>query len=91
MPVQTLGDAWMLGGRLHVRCLLVVPKPKSRNPTITMCDTTTELDMKTLVWTRGERLPLDKLPYLFRCPRCGNRKVNVMFDVPNQPNVRAAE
>jgi hypothetical protein len=91
MGVQTLGDAWMLGWRLHVRCLLIVPKPKSRNATMTMCDTTTELDMKTLVWTRGEGMPLDRLQGLFRCPKCGSRKITVAFDVPNQPNVRAAE
>lgn len=38
-----------------------------------------ELDMKTLVWTRGELRPLDR------------RKITLAFEVPNQPNAQAAE
>jgi hypothetical protein len=41
--------------------------------------------MKTLVWTRGEAFPLDQLATDLKCPRCGNRKVQVVFEVPNQP------
>jgi hypothetical protein len=44
-----------------------------------------ELDMKTLVWTRGEQFPLDQLESRLKCPRCGQRRVTVMFDIPNRP------
>jgi hypothetical protein len=33
---------------------------------------------------------LDKLPSLFRCPKCGNRVITVAFEVPNQPKAEAA-
>jgi predicted RNA-binding Zn-ribbon protein involved in translation (DUF1610 family) len=91
MGVQTLGDAWKLGWRIRVQCLLVGIKPKSRDREVVWCNTTTELDMKTLVWTRGHNMPLPTLKGLFRCPNCGNRKISVVYDVPNQPNIRAAE
>ena len=55
------------------------------------CDTSTGLDMKTLVWARGEAMSLDRPPALFRCPKCGSRKITVAFDVPNQPKAEAAE
>lgn len=91
MSITTLGEAWRLGWRVRVRCLLIGRKPKSRDRTTVWCDTTTELDMKTLVWTRGEKMPLDRLSALFRCPNCGNRKITVAFEVPNQPKAEAAE
>jgi len=47
--------------------------------------------LHTLVWTRGQGMPLDRLQGLFCCPRCGGRKITVAFQVPNQPNVEAAE
>lgn len=91
MTVNTLGDAWRLGWRIRVRCLVIGRKPKTRDREAIFCDTTTELDMKTLVWTRGEAMPLDRLQSLFRCPKCGSRKITVAFDVPNQPKAEAAE
>ncbi len=91
MPVDTLGMAWRLGWRVRVRCLVIGRKPKSRDRTTVWCDTSTELDLKTLVWTRGDAMPLDRLAELFRCPNCGNRKIAVAFEVPNQPKAEAAE
>ena len=41
--------------------------------------------------TALEKMPLERIASLFRCPRCGSRKIHVVFDVPNQPNVKAAE
>jgi DNA-directed RNA polymerase subunit RPC12/RpoP len=38
--------------------------------------------MKTLVWTRGE---LDQLESRLKCPRCGSRRVTVVFEIPNRP------
>jgi predicted RNA-binding Zn-ribbon protein involved in translation (DUF1610 family) len=89
MSVNTLGEAWRLGWRLRVRCFVHRRKKSGREGT--WCDTSAELDMKTLVWTRGDRLPIDSLAGLFRCPKCGNRAIRVAFEVPNQPNAQAAE
>ena len=41
--------------------------------------------MKTLIWTPGELMPLDLLWERLRCPKCGNRKIHVYFEVPNIP------
>jgi hypothetical protein len=48
--------------------------------------------MKTLVWTRGDNFPLDQLESRLKCPRCGGRRVKVIFSVPGNPKLqRAAE
>jgi hypothetical protein len=55
-----------------------------------MCESSAELDLKSLVWTRGEAFPLDQLASRLKCPRCGNRNVQVFFDVPGKPGARRA-
>ena len=62
MPVQTLGDAWKLGWRIRVRCLWGTDDPHSRHGRRTIeCDTSADLDLKSLVWTRGFEFPLKLL------------------------------
>ena len=34
------------------------------------------------VWTRGRNMPLAGLFERMMCPRCGNRRVNLIFDPP---------
>jgi Zn finger protein HypA/HybF involved in hydrogenase expression len=53
-------------------------------------NTTTELDLKTLVWTRGEQFPLDQLESRLKCPRCGSRRVKVIFTVPGHSRQQPA-
>ena len=88
--IAALGDAWQLGWRVRVRCIVIGPRPKSRDRTTIYCDTTAELDVKTLVWTRGGLFPLDQLAERLKCPTCGNRRITVVFDIPNQPTARHA-
>jgi hypothetical protein len=86
MTVTTLGQAWKLGWRLRARCFWLAPGAKtSHGRKQIQCDTSAELDMKTLVWTRGEMFPLDQLESRLKCPRCGSRRVTVVFEIPNQP------
>jgi len=86
MTVTTLGEAWRLGWRLRARCFWVAPGVKSKDGRgQVQCNTSAELDMKTLVWTRGEVFPLDQLESRLKCPRCGLRRVTVVFDIPSQP------
>jgi hypothetical protein len=40
------------------------------------------LDLPTLVWTRGREFPLALLASRLRCPRCGSRRVAVVFQPP---------
>jgi hypothetical protein len=89
-PVTTLGEAWKLGWCVRVRCLVTGSPAKSRHERIAVyCEHSAQLDMKTLVWIRVERFPLDQLANRLKCPKCGSRKVTVVFDVPNQPRAGA--
>src|SRR6202035_3195933 len=89
MAVLTLGEAWKLGWRVRARCLWGGPDPHSRHNRISIeCDTTVRLDMETLVWTRGHKFPLDQLSSRLKCPKCGERRVQVYFEVPGEPKAR---
>jgi hypothetical protein len=86
VTVATLGEAWKLGWRVRARCLWLAPGAKSKEGRKQVqCETTTGLDMMTLVWTRGELFPLDQFESRLKCPRCGSRRVTVIFEIPNQP------
>jgi hypothetical protein len=39
-----------------------------------------ELEMETLVWTRGRDFPLSRLESRLRCPLCGSRNVVVLYE-----------
>src|ERR1700722_644835 len=89
MAVLTLGEAWKLGWRVRARCLWGGPDPHSRHNRISIeCDTTVRLDMETLVWTRGHKFPLDQLSSRLKRPKCGERRVQVYFEVPGEPKAR---
>lgn len=82
MSVETLGEAYTLGWRVHMRCAHDGREGmKSRRE----CGFRYELDMATLVCTRGRAFPLARLAERLRCPRCGCRHVAVMFAPPAQP------
>ena len=44
------------------------------------CHLQTELSLETLAWTRGRNMPLSGLRERMMCPRCGNRRVNLIFE-----------
>lgn len=88
MSVNTLGEAWKLGWRVRARCYWTEPGRKGRTRYV-WCDTIIELDMTTLIWTRGEAFPINLLAQRLRCPKCGRLdSVRVFFDVPNNPNAK---
>jgi DNA-directed RNA polymerase subunit RPC12/RpoP len=85
MGVETIGEAFSLGWRVTARRLRGrADGPSSRSSR--ECTYRKELDMETLVCTRGRAFPLSSLESRLRCPRCGNRRKVVMF----QPPARAA-
>jgi hypothetical protein len=47
-----------------------------------------ELDMETLVWTRGRGFPLSRLESRLRCPCCGSRDVVVLYQPPRSAAAR---
>ena len=87
MAVETLGEAWQLGWRLTARCAF---GPRDGMKSIRECDHRAELDMKTLVWTRGPNFPLSQLAGRFMCTRCGSRRGAVAFEVLRPRNVSRA-
>jgi hypothetical protein len=89
MAVTTLGQAFKMGWRLKVRCHWFGPQKRS-DRVRPWCDTRAELDLKTLLWTRGEDFPLELLQSRLKCPRCGGRKVIIVFEAPSPGKPAAA-
>lgn len=82
-------EAWRLGWRVRVRWSVFGPHHKRGWRDHVLCDYSAELDMLTLLWTRGN-IPLDNLRLRLRCPKCGNDKIGVYFEIPNNPVAVAA-
>jgi hypothetical protein len=83
MGVETIGEAWSLGWGVKIRCVYSredgVHSKSSRE-----CLYRGELDMETLVCTRGRAFPLAQLHSRLRYPRCGSRNIAVMFELPTK-------
>lgn len=81
MAVETLGEAYSLGWRVMVRCVHS-REDGAHSKSSRECINRKELDMETLVWTRGRGFPLSRLESRLRCPRCGSRNVVVLYEPP---------
>ncbi len=87
MAVETIGDVFSLGWMVTVRCSYGRSEsPSSRSSR--ECNYRKELDMETLVWTRGRAFPLSRLESRLRCPRCGSREVVVLYLPPRSAVAR---
>jgi hypothetical protein len=82
MPVKTLGDALNASWRVTMRCAW---GKHGRMKTKRECTYRHEFDITTLVATRSRDFPIAQLEQRLRCPRCGSRRIAVMFDVPKNP------
>jgi hypothetical protein len=85
MAVETLGEALSYGWRLTACCAAGKQDGMHRHKE---CIYRAELEMETLVWTRGRSFPLSRPESRLRCPHCGSRDVQLIFTVPS--NVQAA-
>ena len=85
MSVETLKDALSAGWRVHAKCL---GGKVDNGKSTAKCVNQRELDLETLVWTRGN-IPISLLSERMKCPRCGSRRVTLMFTPP--PQARASE
>lgn len=77
--IETLGEALDASWRGHMRCAWGT---REGMKSIRECRFGAELDMQTLVCTRGRAFPIARLAERLRCPRCGSRKIAVVFDPP---------
>jgi hypothetical protein len=79
MAVETLKEALDARWRVHARCLDgELDNTRSR----AKCHYRAELALETLVWTRGRNMPIASLQSRMMCPRCGNRRVSLIFEPP---------
>jgi DNA-directed RNA polymerase subunit RPC12/RpoP len=86
MAVETLGEAYSLGWNVIARSAYGKGgdgRMKGRD-----CVFRQDLDMATLVWTRGRDFQLSRLESRLRCPQCGSRIVVVLFQPPTNVAVR---
>jgi hypothetical protein len=82
MGVRTIGEAYQAGCRIHVRCAW---GRREAMESVRGCLGKAELDLHTLIWTRGRAFPLTSPEARLECPICGSRRVSVIFDVPSEP------
>jgi hypothetical protein len=80
MEVETLGVARSLGWKVHMRC---ANGYRQETRSMRRCVYRKQLDLETLVATRGPNFPLGRL----MCPACGNRWVTVVFEPPSNAQV----
>ena len=86
MSVETLGEALRGGWRLKVRC---AHGRRDGLKSIRECRSEADLDLASVVWTRGPNFPVARLGERMMCPACGSRRVAVIF-VPPAPGGRQA-
>jgi hypothetical protein len=79
VTTDTLGEGLSYGWRVAARC---AHGKRNGMKSIKECVCRAELDMKTLVWTRGRSFLLSRLETRLRCPMCGSRDVRLIFTVP---------
>jgi hypothetical protein len=82
VEVSTLGDAFTYSWRITARCSGGVVDDRTHTRP---CVYQEELGLHTLVWTRGRNFPLARLESRLMCPRCGCRRVIIVFRPPAEP------
>src|SRR3954470_7509690 len=82
MGVETLGEAYMLGWRIHARCAW---GRREAMKSVRGCLGKAELNLHTLVWTRGAAFRITSVENRLKRPLCGSRRVSIIFDLPKEP------
>jgi hypothetical protein len=86
MEVETLGVARSLAWKVHVRC---ADGYREGTKSMRRCVYRKQLDLDTLVCTRGPNFPLSRLESRLMCPACGSRSVTVVFEPPTNQEARS--
>jgi hypothetical protein len=81
MQIETLGEAYTHGVTAIVYCAW---GKRDGMKSIQECVFSKRLDMATLVCTRGRDFPMALLAQRVRCPRCGSRRMRVLYDFPTK-------
>ena len=81
MAIETLGALWEQGWTISARC----HAPRKRGmKSGHACNWRCELDVRTLLVTRGAPFPVERLSEMMICPRCRQRQVMLTFLSPAQ-------
>jgi hypothetical protein len=88
MQVETLGVARSLGWKVHMWC---AKGYRESTRSIRRCVYRKQLDLDTLVCTRGPNFPLSRLESRLMGPTCGGRSVTVVFEPPTNERFSAGE
>jgi hypothetical protein len=79
IEVETLGAARSLGWKVHMRC---TQGYHEGTKSMRRCIYRRQLDLDTLVCTRGPNFPLSRPESRLMCPACGSRTITVVFEPP---------
>ena len=85
--IETLAEARDNGWKITARCGW---GPREGMKRIRECKASIRLDLETLLWTRGAAFPVSMLEGRLKCPRCGSRRVVLLFDMPTSPVAKRA-
>ena len=78
MTAATLGEALALGMQVKAWCRRGRAHD-TRRKSSRECTNQAELDLETLVCTRGRDFPVERLARCLKCPRCGSRYISIRF------------
>jgi len=85
--IETLGEArdngWLITARRAWG-------KREAMKSIRECKASIRLDLDSLIWTRGAAFPVLMLEGRLKCPRCGSRRVVLLFDLPTGPMAKRA-
>lgn len=81
--IETIGEAWSLRWRIRMRC---AHGKRDGMKSIRECLYKCDLDLETLVCTRGAAMPLGQLAERLKCLRCGSRRVALVYEPPPNSN-----
>ena len=77
--IETIGEAHDLGWKLRVYCRA---SRREGLKSIRGCIAHIDVDLETLMWTRGRAFPVSRLDSRMKCIRCGSRRVMVALEPP---------
>ncbi len=85
--ISTIGEAHDLGWRIRVYCRW---GKRDGMKSIRECTASVDIDLATLVWTRGRAFEITDLGNRMKCIRCGSRRVSVLVEPPPLANRQRA-
>jgi hypothetical protein len=77
--IETIGEAHDLGWKLRVYCRA---SRREGLKSIRGCIAYIDVDLSTLVWTRGREFLVSRLGDRMKCVRCGSRQVSIALEPP---------